>query len=383
MAKCVRKGCNRPVSPIPEAKAKRLCKKHYERFCELKERKENHLVYQNNKQIPRIIKRTRKGRTYYTSISTRKAYVKKKSDVEHAGLIKKAREKIIKVMKSSAWRNTENRIRQIRTTEELSLSLSDVMELYRLYSWVNYCKHDVNYSKTHLNSNPGNLKLQLYSIPALKYQPNGLLQHLIVIPEGLKNTIINKSLRVKKTKNKYEKHNYPSLYKTLVKQYGIFHATIDIINIPMTYPYHPSSSRSHKKLNFENTLPPLFDLLKNELIRLKVIGKYSVMSVFETTYRENQFTLELVSIYLLTRICCNGIKEFYEFSSEFVKFNEGKSRIELPPLVELELQMKGYDYFINLYNSMFTHEIITYIQNDETLRITHPVRYITTYRSRK
>lgn len=61
MAKCVRKNCKRLVSPLPEAKRKRLCKKHYLRFCELSERKKKDLVYQINKYIPRKIKRLKKG----------------------------------------------------------------------------------------------------------------------------------------------------------------------------------------------------------------------------------------------------------------------------------------------------------------------------------
>lgn len=42
--KCVRKNCNNQVFSVKMAVEKRLCRKHYERFCELKKRREQNPV---------------------------------------------------------------------------------------------------------------------------------------------------------------------------------------------------------------------------------------------------------------------------------------------------------------------------------------------------
>ncbi|ECC3466275.1 hypothetical protein AA471_27215 [Salmonella enterica subsp. enterica] len=61
MAKCVRKNCELPVSSVLEAKQKRLCEKHYLRFCELQEGRNDNLVARINSGIPRIINKKKKG----------------------------------------------------------------------------------------------------------------------------------------------------------------------------------------------------------------------------------------------------------------------------------------------------------------------------------
>lgn len=54
--KCVRKNCNNQVFSVKMAVEKRLCRKHYERFCELKKRREQNPVHGLNEALPRKIK---------------------------------------------------------------------------------------------------------------------------------------------------------------------------------------------------------------------------------------------------------------------------------------------------------------------------------------
>ncbi len=54
--KCVRKNCNNQVFSVKMAVEKRLCRKHYERFCELKKRREQNPVHRLNEALPRKIK---------------------------------------------------------------------------------------------------------------------------------------------------------------------------------------------------------------------------------------------------------------------------------------------------------------------------------------
>ncbi|MHC2118643.1 hypothetical protein ACYQB6_03330 [Salmonella enterica subsp. enterica serovar Typhimurium] len=61
MAKCVRRKCELPVSSVPEAKQKRLCEKHYLRFCELQAGKNDNLVSRINSIAPRVINHKKKG----------------------------------------------------------------------------------------------------------------------------------------------------------------------------------------------------------------------------------------------------------------------------------------------------------------------------------
>ena len=60
--KCVRKNCNNQVFSVKMAVEKRLCRKHYERFCELKKRREQNPVHRLNEALPRKVEGPKRKR---------------------------------------------------------------------------------------------------------------------------------------------------------------------------------------------------------------------------------------------------------------------------------------------------------------------------------
>ncbi|HEJ9372032.1 TPA: hypothetical protein ACS29V_005574, partial [Klebsiella oxytoca] len=272
MAKCVRKNCNRLVSPLPEAKRKRLCKKHYLRFCELSERKEKDLVYRINKYIPRKIKRLKKGRIYYCAFNSRRGYVRKISSIENAGLIRQAREKLVLIRKTPAWRNTESYVRRIRIGPDLPVSLNEVTELYSIYSWINFCKNSKLYAINYLGGGEGNLKLQLYKLPSPSKIGDSSHQQNIIIPITLKNKVINQLAKNRNIRGTTNVKKTLSLYKSLITLEDERSVALKLLQLTIETPLHPHQYSNNLPYLSPGDTPPLFGLLLNELKRLNVIG---------------------------------------------------------------------------------------------------------------
>ncbi len=358
MAKCVRKNCNRLVSPLPEAKRKRLCKKHYLRFCELRERKEKDLVYRINKYMPRKIKRLKKGRIYYCIINGRVGYVRKKSSIENAGLIRKAREKIILIRKTPAWRNTESYVRRIRTTPELPVSLNEVIELYSIYSWIDYCKNSKLYATNYLGGGEENLKLQLYIFPGRGEEKTPPPQQNIIIPVALKNKVINQTTKNCKPSVIASESKPLSLYKSLIELEGEQFVALKLLQLTIETSVHPHQYSANLPYLSPNGVPPLFGLLLNELKRLNVIGVNDSMLKISREYKRESFTLELIAIHIFFNLAMNGISEIYSFFSNKIDKN---GRLYISAIIVFmmsELKVESHSELVGFYNSFFSKDVI-------------------------
>ncbi|HCN4388243.1 TPA: hypothetical protein N6U31_005263, partial [Escherichia coli] len=123
---------------------KRLCRKHYERFCELKKRREQNPVHRLNEALPRKIKGPKSKKKLVKEreiINSRKKH-KQEQGPSLTELNKKVRE----ILKTPAWRTLETRIRRNGITFKSKAELDALSELYAIYSWVSYCKRGDNYS---------------------------------------------------------------------------------------------------------------------------------------------------------------------------------------------------------------------------------------------
>lgn len=358
MAKCVRKNCNRLVSPLPEAKRKRLCKKHYLRFCELSERKEKDLVYRINKYIPRKIKRLKKGRIYYCAFNSRREYVRKISSIENAGLIRQAREKLVLIRKTPAWRNTESYVRRIRIGPELPVSLHEVTELYSIYSWIDFCKNSKLYAINYLGGGEGNLKLQLYKSPSLGKTGDSSPQQNIIIPITLKNKVIN---QLAKTRNLRDTTNVKiplSLYKSLIELEDERVVALKSLQLTIETSVHPHQYSNNLPYLSPGDVPPLFGLLLNELKRLNVVGVNDSMLKLAKKYKNEFFTLELIAIHVIFNMARNGTPEVYSFLSSKFDKNGHLYRSVMIIFMMLELDLDSYSELVGLYNSFFSTDVI-------------------------
>lgn len=358
MAKCVRKNCNRLVSPLPEAKRKRLCKKHYLRFCELSERKEKDLVYRINKYIPRKIKRLKKGRIYYCAFNSRRGYVRKISSIENAGLIRQAREKLVLIRKTPAWRNTESYVRRIRIGPDLPVSLNEVTELYSIYSWINFCKNSKLYAINYLGGGEGNLKLQLYKLPSPSKIGDSSHQKNIITPITLKNKVINQLAKTRNSRGTTNVKKPLSLYKSLIALEDERPVALKLLQLTIETPLHPHQYSNNLPYLSPGDAPPLFGLLLNELKRLNVIGVNDSMLKLAKKYKNESFTLELIAIYIIFNIARNGTPEVYSFLSNFFDKNGYLYRSVMITFMMLELDLDSYSELVGFYNSFFSTDVI-------------------------
>ncbi|HDH0253870.1 TPA: hypothetical protein PIN45_003630 [Klebsiella pneumoniae] len=358
MAKCVRKNCKRLVSPLPEAKRKRLCKKHYLRFCELSERKEKDLVYQINKCIPRKIKRLKKGRVYYCAFNSRRGYIKKISSIENAGLIRQAREKLILIRKTAAWRNTESYVRRIRIGSELPVSLNEVTELYSIYSWIDFCKNSTLYAINYLGGGEGNLKLQLYKLPAPGKIGDSSPRQNIIIPITLKNKVINQLAKNRNIRGTTNVKKTLSLYKSLITLEDERSVALKLLQLTIETPLHPHQYSNNLPYLSPGNVSPLFGLLLNELKRLNVIGVNDSMLKLAKKYKNESFTLELIAIHIIFNMARNGTPEVYSFLSNKFDENGCLYRSVMITFMMLELNLDSYSELVGLYNSFFSTDVI-------------------------
>ncbi|EPC5067008.1 hypothetical protein ACRZZB_005849, partial [Klebsiella oxytoca] len=358
MAKCVRKNCNRLVSPLPEAKRKRLCKKHYLRFCELSERKEKDLVYRINKYIPRKIKRLKKGRIYYCAFNSRRGYVRKISSIENAGLIRQAREKLVLIRKTPAWRNTESYVRRIRIGPDLPVSLNEVTELYSIYSWINFCKNSKLYAINYLGGGEGNLKLQLYKSPSLGKTGDSSPQQNIIIPITLKNKVINQLAKNRNIRGTTNVKKTLSLYKSLITLEDERSVALKLLQLTIETPLHPHQYSNNLPYLSPGDTPPLFGLLLNELKRLNVIGVNDSMLKLAKKYKNESFTLELIAIHIIFNMARNGTPEVYSFLSNKFDKNGCLYRSVMITFMMLELDLDSYSELVGFYNSFFSTNVI-------------------------
>ncbi|MGV4071037.1 hypothetical protein [Citrobacter freundii] len=358
MAKCVRKNCNRLVSPLPEAKRKRLCKKHYLRFCELSERKEKDLVYRINKYIPRKIKRLKKGRIYYCAFNSRRGYVRKISSIENAGLIRQAREKLVLIRKTPAWRNTESYVRRIRIGPDLPVSLNEVTELYSIYSWINFCKNSKLYAINYLGGGEGNLKLQLYKLPSPSKIGDSSHQQNIITPITLKNKVINQLAKTRNSRGTTNVKKPLSLYKSLIALEDERPVALKLLQLTIETSLHPHQYSNNLPYLSPGDAPPLFGLLLNELKRLNVIGVNDSMLKLAKKYKNESFTLELIAIYIIFNIARNGTPEVYSFLSNFFDKNGYLYRSVMITFMMLELDLDSYSELVGFYNSFFSTDVI-------------------------
>lgn len=365
MAKCVRKNCSEQVSPIAEATTKRLCEKHYQRFCELTLRKENNVKYQINKMLPRRIKRPKKGRVYYSHPSVKPKYISKKSDIEKAGFKKDAWVKIKAILKTPAWRNVETRIRRNREEYNLPLELDDVLELYRLYSWVDFCKKSNLYSSEFLNKTDINIKLQVCTFPNAESGHSAPGDSLMTLPLILKNKvnkhrILNRNIPIKNTQQKFK-----SLYKILVEKFGISSAAENLLHLPITSPIHPYQFRVDTQTLSLKRTPPLFGLLFNELKRLKITG---LIEKFKNTHTANihrPFSLEILAIYLLFNLMRGGMEEIYYYMTNNIDDKGSFHAWAISAFIQKDLNITDDQGLIDLYNSFFTHKVVSYSKKEK------------------
>ncbi|EIV7913752.1 TPA: hypothetical protein ACWMBS_004356 [Klebsiella pneumoniae] len=358
MAKCVRKNCNRLVSPLPEAKRKRLCKKHYLRFCELSERKEKDLVYRINKYIPRKIKRLKKGRIYYCAFNSRRGYVRKKSSIENAGLIRQAREKLVLIRKTPAWRNTESYVRRIRIGPDLPVSLNEVTELYSIYSWINFCKNSKLYAINYLGGGEGNLKLQLYKLPSPSKIGDSSHQQNIITPITLKNKVINQLAKNRNSRGTTNVKKPLSLYKSLIELEDERVVALKLLQLTIETSVHPHQYSNNLPYLSPGDVPPLFGLLLNELKRLNVVGVNDSMLKLAKKYKNESFTLELIAIHVIFNMARNGTPEVYSFLSSKFDKNGHLYRSVMIIFMMLELDLDSYSELLELYNSFFSTDVI-------------------------
>ncbi|EQA1327036.1 TPA: hypothetical protein JW521_004851, partial [Escherichia coli] len=213
--KCVRKNCNNQVFSVKMAVEKRLCRKHYERFCELKKRREQNPVHRLNEALPRKIKGPKSKKKLVKEreiINSRKKH-KQEQGPSLAELNKKVRE----ILKTPAWRTLETRIRRNGITFKSKAELDVLSELYAIYSWVSYCKRSDNYSVWFLNCPDVNINLHVCECRSSEsdcYLPS----RFIILPAPLRQ----------KVKRKYSAnssgvsgHNdSKSLYKTVLSVCG-------------------------------------------------------------------------------------------------------------------------------------------------------------------
>ncbi|HBQ0970957.1 TPA: hypothetical protein MNE07_005846 [Klebsiella pneumoniae] len=358
MAKCVRKNSNRLVSPLPEAKRKRLCKKHYLRFCELSERKEKDLVYRINKYIPRKIKRLKKGRIYYCAFNSRRGYVRKKSSIENAGLIRQAREKLVLIRKTPAWRNTESYVRRIRIGPDLPVSLNEVTELYSIYSWINFCKNSKLYAINYLGGGEGNLKLQLYKLPSPSKIGDSSHQQNIITPITLKNKVINQLAKNRNSRGTTNVKKPLSLYKSLIELEDERVVALKLLQLTIETSVHPHQYSNNLPYLSPGDVPPLFGLLLNELKRLNVVGVNDSMLKLAKKYKNESFTLELIAIHVIFNMARNGTPEVYSFLSSKFDKNGHLYRSVMIIFMMLELDLDSYSELLELYNSFFSTDVI-------------------------
>lgn len=358
MAKCVRKNCNRLVSPLPEAKRKRLCKKHYLRFCELSERKEKDLVYRINKYIPRKIKRLKKGRIYYCAFNSRRGYVRKISSIENAGLIRQAREKLVLIRKTPAWRNTESYVRRIRIGPDLPVSLNEVTELYSIYSWINFCKNSKLYAINYLGGGEGNLKLQLYKLPSPSKIGDSSHQQNIITPITLKNKVINQLAKNRNSRGTTNVKKPLSLYKSLIELEDERVVALKLLQLTIETSVHPHQYSNNLPYLSPGDVPPLFGLLLNELKRLNVVGVNDSMLKLAKKYKNESFTLELIAIHVIFNMARNGTPEVYSFLSSKFDKNGHLYRSVMIIFMMLELDLDSYSELLELYNSFFSTDVI-------------------------
>lgn len=358
MAKCVRKNCNRLVSPLPEAKRKRLCKKHYLRFCELSERKEKDLVYRINKYIPRKIKRLKKGRIYYCAFNSRRGYVRKISSIENAGLIRQAREKLVLIRKTPAWRNTESYVRRIRIGPDLPVSLNEVTELYSIYSWINFCKNSKLYAINYLGGGEGNLKLQLYKLPSPSKIGDSSHQQNIITPITLKNKVINQLAKNRNSRGTTNVKKPLSLYKSLIELEDERVVALKLLQLTIETSVHPHQYSNNLPYLSPGDVPPLFGLLLNELKRLNVVGVNDSMLKLAKKYKNESFTLELIAIHVIFNMSRNGTPEVYSFLSSKFDKNGHLYRSVMIIFMMFELDLDSYSELLELYNSFFSTDVI-------------------------
>lgn len=358
MAKCVRKNCNRLVSPLPEAKRKRLCKKHYLRFCELSERKEKDLVYRINKYIPRKIKRLKKGRIYYCAFNSRRGYVRKISSIENAGLIRQAREKLVLIRKTPAWRNTESYVRRIRIGPDIPVSLNEVTELYSIYSWINFCKNSKLYAINYLGGGEGNLKLQLYKLPSPSKIGDSSHQQNIITPITLKNKVINQLAKNRNSRGTTNVKKPLSLYKSLIELEDERVVALKLLQLTIETSVHPHQYSNNLPYLSPGDVPPLFGLLLNELKRLNVVGVNDSMLKLAKKYKNESFTLELIAIHVIFNMARNGTPEVYSFLSSKFDKNGHLYRSVMIIFMMLELDLDSYSELLGFYNSFFSTDVI-------------------------
>ncbi|EDY2188929.1 hypothetical protein GTE46_005591 [Salmonella enterica subsp. enterica] len=363
MAKCVRKTCKLPVSSVPEAKQKRLCEKHYQRFCELTLRKEKNLIYQINKKLPRCIKRPKKRRGCYSRPPVISKYIPRKSAVENAGFKKEAWIKIKSILKTPAWRNVETNVRRNRNKEELLLTLEDITDIYWLYSWVDFCKKDKKYSIHYLNVFDVNIRLQICKFPDEDEKHAAPMKNLIALPLVLKNKVINLTHFKKKTVKENKKNKFLSLYKTLIKQFGVVNTTSMFVSLPDIFPVHPYQFKTNICIFPLKRTPPLFCLLFNEFKRLGMTGFFCNLEVIYNKNIDRPFSLEMLALYIFYNLLRGGVQEIKYCMADKVDDNGLFYSNVIFSFIKSELRLKDEQGLINLYNSFFTRAVVNYDAN--------------------
>ncbi|UMR91147.1 hypothetical protein [Escherichia coli] len=362
--KCVRKNCNNQVFSVKMAVEKRLCRKHYERFCELKKRREQNPVHRLNEALPRKIKGPKSKKKLVKEreiINSRKKH-KQEQGPSLAEVNKKVRE----ILKTPAWRTLETRIRRNGITFKSKAELDALSELYAIYSWVSYCKRGDNYSVWFLNCPDVNINLHVCECRSSEsdcYLPS----RFIILPAPLRQ----------KVKRKYSAnssgvpgHNdSKSLYKTVLSVCGGKRETeLFFYSLPVKTNHHPYWIKSGVVKRFS----PVFGLLFYEQERL-IGGVFRYVLIrFYNTFKENLFFVEIVS-------CCFLVELFHDIDSFFInqrlsklesfidKWKEGKE-IWIKAYLQLihnTLGITETEKLVNLYNSFFTDKVVLW---DESVK---------------
>lgn len=373
MAKCVRKNCCEPLFQKPEAKSKRLCEKHYLRFCQLSERKKNDLVYRINKAIPRKTKRPKNRKFIYPKKAPRQ-YVSKAYEKSEICKLKYPYSfylKLKQIRKTRAWHNLDARVRRAAASGKQNVRLDDVRELYELYSWIDTCKKYKVFPSLNLVTGNADIPLNILSFPS---EGNNFLlpDMLIVAPAFLKNKYKIEEMKenaevseVSETATKTQ--GEMSLFNFLVNKYNLTRVCRMMELFSINYRYHPMQFKGAER-KFPQSRPVLFNIFICEMRRLhiphiaeqlvKVQGKYVGFVIF----------LEFLAIYLTLRILRSGIRRAFMALPFSVSFD---GLIDFPVIESSlisELRLNNRKDLIAFYNNIFSEPVCIYSEERETLQ---------------
>ncbi|EON4225089.1 hypothetical protein ACNDF6_002982 [Escherichia coli] len=362
--KCVRKNCNNQVFSVKMAVEKRLCRKHYERFCELKKRREQNPAHRLNEVLPRRIQKPKSKKKLVKEreiINNRK-----KHKQEQGATLAELNNSVREILKTPAWRTLETRIRRNGIIFKSKAELDALSELYAIYSWVSYCKRSDNYSVWFLNRPKVNVNLHVCECRSSEndcYLP----ARFIILPAPLRQMIKRKS-----TVNSFcplERDSVKSLYKTVLSVCGGKRETeLFFHSLPVQMSRHPYWLRNGVVKKFS----PVFELLFYEQERLAGgVFRYALMS-FYNVFKENLFFVEILS-------CCFLIELFYNVDASLIKrrlsrlerfMNKWKDDKETLVKVYLKLMhntlgITKTEKLVKLYNSFFTDKVVLW---DESVK---------------